>query len=143
MFFGTYEHSLDEKGRLKVPSKLKDKCSERIYILKGYDGALSVFNDTDFEKLTIEASNLPFNQKANRDYLRAQLASACELEFDKAGRIQLPSYILSKFGISKCVVVIGVGDHFEIWDKDSYSKYAKEVDDNFESIAEGITRKDV
>ena len=140
MFFGSYVHTLDNKGRLVIPSKLRDEAGTRVYILKGFDGALSIYKSSDFDKMVEEINTLPFNKRNSRAYLRVQLASTCELDVDKQGRVQLPSQLLEKYGIGKDVVVIGVGDHMEVWDKKTYEDYEKGVDKDFESIAEKIEK---
>jgi MraZ protein len=83
-------------------------------------------------------SSLSFNLKDSRDYIRNQLASAFEIDVDKQGRIQIPTQIMNKYGLSKEVTVIGVGDHFEVWNADKYAEYEKSVDESFENIAEHI-----
>lgn len=140
MFFGSYVHTLDNKGRLVIPSKLRDEAGTRVYILKGFDGALSIYKSSDFDKMVEEINALPFNKRNSRAYLRVQLASTCELDVDKQGRVQLPSQLLEKYGIGKDVIVIGVGDHMEVWDKKTYEDYEKGVDKDFESIAEKIEK---
>ena len=138
MFFGSYEHTLDEKGRLVIPCKMREECGVKLYIMKGFDGALSLYKVDDFEKLAAEVSSLSFKKKDSRAYLRVRLASACELDIDKQGRIQIPTQILNKYEIGKEVVVIGVGDHIEVWNKAAYKEYEKAADDSFESIAENL-----
>lgn len=140
MFFGSYVHTLDNKGRLVIPSKLRDEAGTRVYILKGFDGALAIYKSSDFDQMVEEINTLPFNKRNSRAYLRVQLASTCELDIDKQGRVQLPSQLLEKYGIGKDVVVIGVGDHMEVWDKKTYEDYEKGVDKDFESIAEKIEK---
>ena len=117
MFFGLYEHSLDDKNRLMIPRKMREESGIKVFILKGFDGALSVYKSVTFEKMVQEIETLPFNLKNSRDYIRIALASACELDVDKQGRIMIPTLLINKFHIEKDVVVIGVGDHFEIWNK--------------------------
>jgi len=138
MFFGYFAHSLDNKGRLVIPSKMRDELGARAFIMKGFDGALAIYKETEFEKLVSEFNSLPFNKKSSRDYLRVQLASTCELEIDKAGRAQIPSQLLAKYQINKEVVVIGAGDHIEVWDKQAYERYEKEAIASFESTAEQL-----
>ncbi|MDY0177667.1 MAG: division/cell wall cluster transcriptional repressor MraZ [Bacilli bacterium] len=140
MFFGTYFHTLDSKGRLVIPSKLRDEAGTRVYILKGFDGALAIYKASEFDRLSDEFETLSFNKKNSRAYLRARLASACELEVDRQGRVQLPTQLLAKYNIGKEVIVIGVGDHMEVWDKVAYDEYEKDVDQNFETIAESLEK---
>ena len=142
MYFGYFEHTLDDKGRLSLPRKLREGLSEGslLYILKGFEGCLSVYNETEFQKLCEECSNISFNKKNSRDYLRAVLGSAIELNLDKVGRIQLPILVLNKYKINKDVVVLGVRDHFEIWDLKTYQEYERSINDNFEAIAENLAK---
>lgn len=142
MFFGNYEHTLDEKGRLVIPRKMRGECGPKVYILKGFDGALSIYKGITFEKMVKSLEELPFSKKDARAYQRIQLASACELDVDKAGRVQIPTQLLVRYEIGKDVMVLGVGDHIEVWNKDAYLRYEKEMNDKFESIAETITDKD-
>lgn len=138
MFFGQYEHSLDDKGRLSIPSKMREEAGSKLFILKGFDGCLSVYKSSEFEKLAKEISSLPFNLKNSRAYIRNQIASACELDVDKVGRILLPTNLVNKYNITKEVIVIGVYDHFEIWSKDIYLAYEKDVNESFEEISEQL-----
>lgn len=141
MFFGLYEHSIDEKNRLMVPRKMRDEAGVKLFIMKGYDGALSIYKANAFEKLVAETESLPFNMRNSRDYVRAMLASACEIDVDRQGRIQIPTTLMNKYNITRDVVIIGVGDHFEVWSKSAYEEYEKRVNDSFESIAENLPTK--
>ena len=144
MYFGTYEHSLDDKGRLLIPRRLKDGLNEGslLFIMKGYEGCISVYNEDEFNKLVKECSSISFNKKNSRAYLRMMLSSVVDLKVDKVGRIQIPTPVLAKDEIGKQVVIIGVGDHFEIWDLVKFNEYQKEANDNFESIAESLEKED-
>ena len=110
--------------------------------MQGYDGSLSVYNENRYQKLVSEFENLPFNQRKNRDYLRIQFASTHEMDVDKLGRVQIPTALLNKFNISREVIVLGIGDHIEIWDQKKYAEYEASVKDEFESIAETIGNHD-
>lgn len=138
MFFGTYEHNLDDKGRLVIPSKLREEAGNKIYIMKGFDNSLSIYKLEEFEKLTQQFNSNAFNHKVYRDYLRVRLASTCELEVDKQGRVQLPIQLLKRYNIGKEVVVIGAGDHMEVWNKAEFEAYEAEASKGFEDNAERI-----
>ncbi len=138
MFFGQYEHSIDEKNRLMIPRKMRDEAGVKLFIMKGFDGALAIYKADAFEKLVQETESLPFNMRNSRDYMRATLASVSEIDVDKQGRIQIPTYLMNKYNISKDVVIIGVGDHFEVWGKEAYEAYEKRVNEEFESNAESL-----
>ena len=106
MFYGSYVHNLDNKGRLVIPSKMRDELGSKAYILKGYDGALSIFKENDFLGLVQKIKSLPFTKKNARAHLRVQLASVCELDIDKQGRALLPTQLLAKYKIGSVKSVI-------------------------------------
>ena len=137
MFYGSYIHTLDVKGRLVIPSKMRNELGMKAYILKGYDGALSIYKESEFEKLVAKINSLPFNKKNTRAFLRIQLASVCELEIDRQGRVLLPTQLLSKYQIGKEVIVIGALDHIEVWNRNDYEAYEKQSS-SFEEIAEEL-----
>ena len=142
MFFGSFAHTLDEKGRLMIPRKMREELGFRVYIMKGFDGSLSIYTESRYQKLVDEFSNLPFNQRKNRDYLRLQFASTHEMDVDKLGRVQIPTALLTKFNISREVLVLGIGDHIEVWDQKKYEEYEASIKDEFENIAETIGNDD-
>ena len=141
MFFGSFNHNLDDKGRLMIPRKMREELGFKVYIMKGFDGSLSLYNEERYQKLVEEFAKLSFNQQKVRDYLRIQFASTYEMDVDKLGRVQIPTALLSKFNISKEVLVLGIGDHIEVWDQAKYAEYEASVRDEFESIAEAIDLK--
>ena len=138
MFFGSFAHTLDEKGRLMIPRKMREELGYKVYIMQGFDGSLSVYTEGKFLLLSEEFTKLPFNQRKNRDYLRAQFATTYEMEVDKLGRVQIPTALLKKFNISRNVTVLGMGDHIEIWDSAKYEAYEQEAIENFDKNAEEL-----
>jgi len=141
MYFGSFTHNLDDKGRLMIPRKMREELGYKVYIMKGFEGSLSLYNEERYQKLVEEFSRLSFNQSKVRDYLRLQFASTYEMEVDKLGRVQIPTALLTKYNISKEVLVLGIGDHIEVWDKAKYEEYENNIKDEFESIAENIDAK--
>ena len=141
MYFGSFAHNLDDKGRLMIPRKMREELGYKVYIMKGFEGSLSLYDESGYQKLVNEFTRLSFNQQKVRDYLRLQFASTYEMDVDKLGRVQLPSALLTKYNISKEVLVLGIGDHIEVWDKAKYEEYENSIRDNFESIAEEIDAK--
>ena len=138
MFFGSFAHTLDEKGRLMIPRKMREELGYKVYIMKGLDGPLSIFTEQGFTKLNEEYNRLPFSQSKIRDYLRAQFASTYEMDVDKLGRVQIPTALLNKFNFSRNVIVLGIGDHIEIWDAKKYEEYENGIMNDFEKNAEAI-----
>ena len=121
-----------------IPRKMREELGYKVYIMQGFDGSLSVYTEDRFVQLSEEFAKLPFNQKKNRDYLRAQFASTFDMDVDKLGRVQIPTALLKKFDISRNVTVLGMGDHIEIWDSDKYEAYEQGVVENFDKNAEEI-----
>ena len=144
MYFGYYEHSLDDKGRLMIPAKLREGLSggSPLYVLKGFEGCLSIYNEISFMKLSEKLSSLPYEDKEARSYIRNLLGSVVQLNVDKLGRIQVPTTILNKYQISRQVAVIGVGDHFELWDLAKYQEYEADNSKIFEDVADKLVNKD-
>ena len=138
MFFGYYEHSLDDKCRFVIPSKLRSEAGDVLFIMKGYDGALNIYKKEAFDKLQEEYYSHPFNKKVNRDFMRVQFASACELEIDKQGRVQIPTHLIEKYSIGRDLAIIGVGDHIEVWNRVTYLQYEKKAIATFEESAEHL-----
>ena len=79
MYFGSFVHNLDEKGRLMIPRKMREELGYKVYIMKGFDGSLSLYNEERYLELVKEFSRLSFNQQKVRDYLRIQFASTYEM----------------------------------------------------------------
>ena len=138
LFFGSYEHNLDNKNRVMLPSKFRSMIKGNLFCMTGFEGCLSLYTEDDFNKLSQKLSQYSFNSKAEREYIRTIYASVIELEIDKIGRIQIPTYIVNKFKIPKSLAIIGVGDHIEIWDKEKWDNYSSESLKNFDEIAEDI-----
>lgn len=140
MFFGSFVHSLDEKNRLLIPSRLRAALTNKIFIMKGYEGSLSLYPEGTFEKYLAKLQSLPFESKTSRDIERIALSSVFELDIDKVNRIQIPTALINKYKISKEVVVIGLLDHIEIWSKEKWNKYLEENEEQYESKSEELLK---
>lgn len=138
MFIGRYNYSLDEKGRLVIPSKYRAEISENLYLMKGFEGCLSIYKASDFEKKLNILAEQNFEKNVNRTYQRLLLSTAVELPLDKAGRILIPTSTLSDYSIGKDVVIVGLINHFEIWDAKAWSEYENANKESFEKFAEEL-----
>ncbi|MBQ8956806.1 MAG: division/cell wall cluster transcriptional repressor MraZ [Lachnospiraceae bacterium] len=128
MFIGEYNHTIDAKGRLIVPAKYRDNLGEHFYVMKGYDDCLFVYGEEDFKALGDQIRALPLSNKASRAMSRFFLGSAQESEFDKQGRILVSAPLREHAGLEKDVVLVGVGNHIEIWSKDRYDAAEDSID---------------
>ena len=128
MFIGEYNHTIDAKGRLIVPAKYRDNLGEHFYVMKGYDDCLFVYGEEDFKALGDQIRALPLSNKASRAISRFFLGSAQESEFDKQGRILIAAPLREHAGLEKDVVLVGVGNHIEIWSKERYEAAEEGLD---------------
>ncbi|MFA6755189.1 MAG: division/cell wall cluster transcriptional repressor MraZ [Bacilli bacterium] len=142
MFLGSYDYSIDDKGRLVIPSKFRNEIGEKLYLLKGFDGCLSIYKEVDFQRYISKLQNLPFEKSKTRLHLRILLNTIVELNVDNSGRIQIPTKTLQQYSIGKSVKIIGLIDHFEVWDVDSWMKYREDNEKNFEKDAEDLLKNE-
>lgn len=136
MLTGEYSHSIDVKGRLIVPSRIRDELGDKFAVTKGLDGCLLLYPEDSWEAFTMKLQALPSSNSKSRKLQRFFLGGALVNEFDKQGRILIPSNLLEFAGIQKEseAVVVGVGNHAEIW---SSSKWEENNSfDDIEDVAE-------
>lgn len=139
MYVGEYEHNLDSKGRLIIPSKFREELDETFYITRGLGQCLYIYSVEQMKVILTRLSKLPATKAAVRDYTRILTSSTSECSFDTQGRILIPAKMLKRVGITKACSIVGSIDHIEIWDKDTWETYYDEKEDNFEAAAEEIT----
>lgn len=142
MFYGEYEHSLDNKGRLIVPSKFREAAKahyiEKFYITRGLDKCLFIFGEEEWKSQELKFKNLSFTKKESRNFNRLFFSGTSELEIDKQGRILIPKYLKDYAGIRRDLVVIGVSNRIEIWAKETWQEYYKTQQGSFEEISEKL-----
>ncbi len=138
MLIGEYHHSIDEKGRLALPTKFRKDLSEGVVITRGLDHCLFVYPKQTWDKVAGRLANLPMNQKNNRAFARLMLAGAMDAVIDGQGRVVVPDYLRTFAGLGKEAVVAGVHDRLEIWDEDEWNRYTKDAEQHSEEIAEEI-----
>jgi len=139
MLIGEYEHSLDVKGRLIMPSKLREDMGEKFIITKGLDSCLFVFSQNEWVKFEEKLKTLPLTNKNARDFVRFFLSGATECEIDKQGRFLVAANLRQYANMEKDVVIIGVGTRLEIWDKERWTNYNSDENISADEIAENMT----
>ena len=139
MFIGEYQHNLDAKGRIIIPSRFRDELNTNFILTRGLDGCLTIYSLEQWEKMFVEINKLPTTKKAARQYVRMLTSTATECVLDNQGRIQIPSFLSKPVNIQKECVVIGANDHIEIWDKATWDNYYLEASENFEDVAENLS----
>ena len=120
MFMGEYNHTLDAKGRLIIPSRLREDLGDSFVVTKGMDGCLFVFPDNEWKEFEEKLKNLPMVNKEARQFTRFFLAGAMLAEIDKSGRILLPQTLREYAQIDHETVLVGVGNRVEIWSKERW-----------------------
>ncbi len=120
MFMGEYNHTIDAKGRLIIPSKFREALGDEFVVTKGMDGCLFVFDNSEWQAFEAKLRSLPMIDKEARQFTRYFLAGAASLEVDKQGRILLPAVLREFADITKDAVLVGVGNRVEIWSKDRW-----------------------
>lgn len=138
MLMGCFSHALDAKGRIIIPSKLRDRLGDVIVLTKGLDGCLSLYTLEKWQELTDKLSKLPTTKKDARTYVRLVLGNAHDLEFDKQGRINIPANLQAQAGLEKECTIIGVYDHIEIWSAKKYADYIETAQESFEDVVENL-----
>lgn len=136
MFMGEFQHSIDAKGRLIVPSKLREKLGEKFVVTRGLDGCLFGYPLSEWEKLEEKLNGMPLAKKDARTFVRFFYSAATECEIDKQGRINIPVTLRNHADLTKSCVIIGVSNRIEIWDETRWQAFSEEAEENFDEIAE-------
>ncbi len=139
MFIGEYIHNLDSKGRIIIPSRFRDELEDSFILTRGLDGCLTIYSLKQWEKIFEELNKLPNTKKATRQYIHMLTSKACECSFDNQGRIAIPAFLSKAVNIVKECAVIGVNDHIEIWDRETWETYYDQASDSFEEVAESLS----
>jgi len=137
MLIGEFTHSIDEKGRVSLPSKFKTEMGSRVILSRGMDKTISVYTESSWKDLNEKMSQLSITKEADRKFKRFMLSGE-EFDLDKQGRIRVPDFLQDYAGIEKKLVWVGLGDKAEIWSEDKWNSYISETAENVEGIAEGL-----
>lgn len=125
LFLGEYAHAFDDRGRVTLPRKIREELDEREVVLaKGFDPCIFGFDKASWEKEAAKQLEAPVTDEKARNLRRYLFSGAEKVEIDKLGRILVPAQLKEYAGVAREVVVIGAGDHFEIWDKSRWEDYA-------------------
>jgi MraZ protein len=128
MLIGEYKHTIDNKKRLAVPSKLRKELGKGAVLTRGLDNCLALYPLKEWEKLAEKLSKLPTGQIEARGLARVILSGASTVETDALGRILMPDYLKQYANIEKNVVIAGVFNHLELWDKKEWDAYKSKTE---------------
>ena len=139
MFIGEYEHSVDAKGRVIMPVKLREDIGEKFIVTKGLDGCLFAYSLSEWTNFEEKLKTLPLTNKNARDFVRFFLSGAVECEIDKQGRFLIPNNLRTYATLEKEIIIIGVGTRIEIWNREEWKKYSSYENISADDIAENMT----
>jgi len=138
MLIGEFRYNIDDKGRLFIPSEFREELGAEVVINRGIEKCLYVYPMGEWEVILKKLSTLSFTKKSNREFSRMFLSGAYRREIDSKGRINLEKSLMEYAGLQTEVVIIGVGERLELWDKQEWERYYNERLHLLEEISEGI-----
>jgi len=142
MFYGEFYHQIDRKGRLVLPSKVREAAKnnfiDKFYITRGLDKCLFMFSEDEWKTQETKFKTMSFTKSESRRFNRMYFSGAVEIAFDKQGRILIPQYLKDFAGIKRDIVVVGVANRIEIWSKDKWEEFYQSTRDEFENVAEKL-----
>ena len=139
MLIGEYEHSLDVKGRLILPAKIREDMGDKFIVTKGLDGCLFGVSQNEWTNFEEKLKTLPLTNKNARDFVRFFLSGATECEIDKQGRFLITSNLREYATLEKDAIIIGVGTRIEIWNREKWKSYNSDENISADEIAENMT----
>ena len=142
MLLGEYEHTLDDKNRLTLPAKFRESFAGGIVVTRGLDDCLHAYTRDDFAVLVQRMGALDPLSRESRVLQRHFFSGAADAEPDKQGRVMIPGALLTSAGLGREVVVAGVYDHVEIWDRATWRAHLEEVEGSAEHVAERLAARD-
>jgi MraZ protein len=138
MFIGEYNHVVDVKNRVALPSKFRAELGGTVVVTRGLDKCLFVYPLVVWQELAQKLGTMPIGESATRSFVRLMLAGATDVNADGQGRVLIPDYLKQYAGISKDVVVAGLFNRLEIWDEKKWREYKENAENNTDEIAENL-----
>jgi len=138
MLMGEFHHNIDDKGRLIIPSKFRYELGEKFIVTRGLEKCLFVYSLDEWAKIVKRLKALPFTNKDARAFTRFFLSGATECEFDRQGRINITSPLVSYADLTKECVIIGANDRLEVWSDIKWDEFLKLNENNLVDIAENL-----
>lgn len=138
MFLGTHTPRLDDKGRLFLPAKFRERLQSGIVVTRGHEKSLVIYPADAFESLANRALAAPSTNKRARAYIRMLLSGASDQIPDKQGRISIPAHLREYAGLVREITITGVGDHLEVWDTETWNAELAAIEDDFSDQEEEV-----
>lgn len=134
MLIGQYEHTIDIKKRLALPSKFRGELGDKVIITKGIENCLVIYTQAEWQIMASKLSNLPISQVEARSFARSILAGAMEVALDKLGRVLVPDYLKVYANLKKNVTICGLSNRLEVWDSEKWNEYMAEAEKNVSEV---------
>ena len=142
MFYGEYLHSIDKKNRIIIPSKFREAVKEagddKLYVTRGLDECLFVFSENEWKAQEAKFKSMSFTKKEVRKFNRLFFSGAVQAVPDRQWRILIPDYLKEYAHLSKDIIMIGVSNRIEIWDREKWNDFYKDTKESYEDIAENL-----
>jgi MraZ protein len=140
---GTYPRTVDEKGRLALPKRVREQLNEptTLFVTPGPDQCLWLYTEADLQRLRAKLDEMPATHAEARVYRRLFFGQTEAVDIDKAGRMLVPERLAQFASLQKEVVLIGIGDHLELWDAVKWTTYVNEHAGRFDTVAEKAFEK--
>ena len=138
MLIGEYKHTLDDKNRISLTSRLRKEMGKSVVLAPGLDRCLSLYTTKEWQKISTKLSDSSMLASDNRSFSRFMFGQAIVVEIDGCGRILIPEYLKNRSGLSSKVVVIGVQYRVEIWNEDTWNEYKQEVETKADALADKL-----
>jgi len=138
VFIGEYQHNVDPKKRLSLPSKFRVELGKKVVVTRGLDKCLFVYPMKVWEEIAGKLGSMPVGESTTRSFIRLMLAGATDVDIDGQGRVLIPDYLKSYAGLHKNVTVAGLYNRLEIWDETKWNLYKTKAEKNTDEIAEQL-----
>jgi len=136
MFYGKHDHTVDEKNRLTLPAKFRDALEGGVVLSRGIDRNIDVYPRKSWDASVARIAELDSLTREAREMKRFVFAGAAVAELDKQGRVLVPLDLVAHAGLGKDVVVAGVHDHVEIWDRSEWATHVSAIEGSVGDVAE-------
>jgi len=138
VFIGEYNHTIDSKRRIAIPSKFRARFKKGAVVTRGLDNCLFVYPIDTWKEIAEKLGTMPIGERGTRSFVRLVLAGAFEAEVDSQGRILLPESLVLFAGLGKRAVVAGLFNRLEVWDEKRWNNFKKVAEKNQDKIADEL-----
>lgn len=141
MYIGTYYHTIETAGRVSVPAAFRPKLGNRFMASAGVDGNINLFSSNAWESAASALASAQLASSTDRDYLRLQMHQSVEAELDEQGRVLIPELLRERAKLQKHVVFAGSLDHVELWDRETYHSYMKNLESRAVAVSDAFAER--